>query len=217
MQASGRRAARTLGRAGNALRERDHGGGDHPVPSRTRQLSPPSPRVLRGQPAGGQDVALAQGVCCVVGPFGALLALWGLFGVRGCTAGFSHSRHSLRFGAFSRRKTPRIPQPFKLTRFSITRSCSHLQACIEDEQSQMCCALSCAGSLSCRFSCAPAYWASGKVLQTNTLIFPCNQMRPSTNSSMSFLAHAAKGFATLSSKGVPAGHLVRPAVHLARL
>lgn len=77
MQASGRRAARALGRAGNALRERDHGGGDHPVPSRTRQLSPPSPRVLRGQPAGGQDVALAQGVCCVVGPFGALLALWG--------------------------------------------------------------------------------------------------------------------------------------------
>ena len=64
MQASGRRAARTLGRAGNALRERDHGGGDHPVPSRTRQLSPPSPRVLRGQPAGGQDVALAQGVSC---------------------------------------------------------------------------------------------------------------------------------------------------------
>ena len=77
MQASGRRAARTLGRAGNALRERDHGGGDHPVPSRTRQLSPPSPRVLRGQPAGGQDVALAQGVCCIEGPLGALLALWG--------------------------------------------------------------------------------------------------------------------------------------------
>ena len=66
MQASGRRAARTLGRAGNALRERDHGGGDHPVPSRTRQLSPPSPRVLRGQPAGGQDVALAQGVCRIM-------------------------------------------------------------------------------------------------------------------------------------------------------
>ena len=77
MQASGRRAARTLGRAGNALRERDHGGGDHPVPSRTRQLSPPSPRVLRGKPAGGQDVALAQGVCCVVGPAGPFFAFRG--------------------------------------------------------------------------------------------------------------------------------------------
>ena len=36
---------------------RDHGGGDHPAPFRTRQLSPPSPRVLRREAAGGQDVA----------------------------------------------------------------------------------------------------------------------------------------------------------------
>ena len=200
MQASGRRAARTLGRAGNALRERDHGGGDHPVPSRTRQLSPPSPRVLRGQPAGGQDVALAQGVSCVAGPFGALSCVMGGVWCTGCTAGFSRPGHSLRLGAFSRHKTARILQPFKLTRFSITRSCSHLQACIDDEQGQMCCALSCAGSLSCRFSCVPACWGLRKALQINSLIFPCNQMRPSTNSSMSFLAHAAKGFATLSSK-----------------
>ena len=50
------------GPRGNAPRERDHGGRDHPVPFRTRQLSLPSPKVLRGQPVGGQDVALAQGV-----------------------------------------------------------------------------------------------------------------------------------------------------------
>ena len=49
-------------RAGeSALHERDHRGGDHPVPSRTRQLSPPSPRVLQRQAAGGQGVALAEG------------------------------------------------------------------------------------------------------------------------------------------------------------
>ena len=35
---------------GSAPRERAHGGGDHPVPFRTRQLSPPSPRVLRCRP-----------------------------------------------------------------------------------------------------------------------------------------------------------------------
>ncbi len=46
---------------GSAPRERDHRGGDHPVPSRTRQLSPPSPRVLQRQAAGGQGVALAEG------------------------------------------------------------------------------------------------------------------------------------------------------------
>ena len=37
----------------NALHERDHGGGDHPIPFRTRQLRPPSPKVLRGKPVGG--------------------------------------------------------------------------------------------------------------------------------------------------------------------
>ena len=46
---------------GSAPRGRDHRGGDHPVPSRTRQLSPPSPRVLQREAAGGQGVALAEG------------------------------------------------------------------------------------------------------------------------------------------------------------
>ena len=46
---------------GSAPRERDHRGGDHPVPSRTRQLSPPSPRVLQRKAAGGQGVVLAEG------------------------------------------------------------------------------------------------------------------------------------------------------------
>ena len=46
---------------GSAPRARDHRGGDHPVPSRTRQLSPPSPRVLQRKAAGGQGVALAEG------------------------------------------------------------------------------------------------------------------------------------------------------------
>ena len=50
-----------LSRGGSASRERDHRGGDHPVPSRTRQLSPPSPRVLQREAAGGQGVALAEG------------------------------------------------------------------------------------------------------------------------------------------------------------
>ena len=65
---------------GSAPRERDHRGGDHPVPSRTRQLSPPSPRVLQREAAGGQGVALAEGAflyapgearrgCCPCGLF----------------------------------------------------------------------------------------------------------------------------------------------------
>ena len=57
----GLRQARILEPRGSAPRERDHRGGDHPVPSRTRQLSPPSPRVLQRQAAGGQGVALAEG------------------------------------------------------------------------------------------------------------------------------------------------------------
>lgn len=55
------------GRAGGALRERGHGGGDRPIPSRTRQLSPPSPKVLRSQSAGGRDAALAQGASAPIG------------------------------------------------------------------------------------------------------------------------------------------------------
>ena len=35
--------------------------GAHPDPFRTRQLSPPSPRVLQRKAAGGQGVALAEG------------------------------------------------------------------------------------------------------------------------------------------------------------
>ena len=35
---------------GTAPCERDHGEGDHPTPSRTRQLSPSSPKVLRFRP-----------------------------------------------------------------------------------------------------------------------------------------------------------------------
>ena len=35
---------------GNALHERNHREGDHPVPFRTRQLSPSSPKVLRWSP-----------------------------------------------------------------------------------------------------------------------------------------------------------------------
>ena len=71
------------GPRGNAPRERDHGGRDHPVPFRTRQLSLPSPKVLRGQPVGGQDVALAEGVSAPRGPgserSGALSAFGGPF------------------------------------------------------------------------------------------------------------------------------------------
>ena len=55
------------GRAGGALRERGHGGGDRPIPSRTRQLSPPSPKVLRIRSAGGRDAALAQGASAPIG------------------------------------------------------------------------------------------------------------------------------------------------------
>ena len=54
-----RYAALRVARTG-ALDERGHGGGDHPVPFRTRQLSPPSPDVLRGKPVGGRAAALAQ-------------------------------------------------------------------------------------------------------------------------------------------------------------
>ena len=75
---------------GSAPRERDHRGGDHPVPSRTRQLSPPSPRVLQREAAGEQGVALAEGAFLYaprrpageVSPAG-LFAFWGGHGVAG--------------------------------------------------------------------------------------------------------------------------------------
>ena len=65
---------------GSAPRERDHRGGDHPVPSRTRQLSPPSPRVLQRKAAGGQGVALAEGAFLSAprGARGGMLPLAGL-------------------------------------------------------------------------------------------------------------------------------------------
>ena len=62
----------------SALHERDHRGGDHPIPFRTRQLSPPSPKVLQRQAAGGQGVALMQGASAFPGPLGPFL-----FGDRG--------------------------------------------------------------------------------------------------------------------------------------
>lgn len=69
---------------GSAPRERDHRGGDHPVPSRTRQLSPPSPRVLQRKAAGGQGVALAEGAFLSAPrearrgtPLRAFFAFWG--------------------------------------------------------------------------------------------------------------------------------------------
>ena len=95
---------------GSAPRERDHRGGDHPVPSRTRQLSPPSPRVLQREAAGGQGVALAEGAF--------------LSAPREARGGMLPLRASLRFGpgprrgpAPSRRQAPRIaegPPPHRL-------------------------------------------------------------------------------------------------------
>ena len=60
---AGARAARSRrprGRTspGSARRERNLGAGDHPIPFRTRKLSPASPRVLRRKAAGGQGVPL---------------------------------------------------------------------------------------------------------------------------------------------------------------
>ena len=42
------------------LCERNHGAGDHPIPFRTRQLSPASPKVLWRKAMGDQDVPLTQ-------------------------------------------------------------------------------------------------------------------------------------------------------------
>ena len=64
----------------SALHERDHRGGDHPIPFRTRQLSPPSPKVLQRQAAGGQGVALMQGASAY---FQGLSALFPFRGPRG--------------------------------------------------------------------------------------------------------------------------------------
>ena len=50
-----RRSAAPAETMGSIPHGRDHGGGDHPVPFRTRQLSPPSPRVLRISPWEGRE------------------------------------------------------------------------------------------------------------------------------------------------------------------
>ena len=88
---------------GSAPRERDHRGGDHPVPSRTRQLSPPSPRVLQREAAGGQGVAFAEGAFLMRaarpaggGPCGPLRVLGtpeGAFPRPGARPTAAHARH----------------------------------------------------------------------------------------------------------------------------
>lgn len=89
---------------GSAPRERDHRGGDHPVPSRTRQLSPPSPRVLQREAAGGQGVALAEGafLMCARAPGAACAACAG----RGPQGGRLPLRAFPRFGG-------RLKAPFR--------------------------------------------------------------------------------------------------------
>ena len=104
---------------GSAPRERDHRGGDHPVPSRTRQLSPPSPRVLQREAAGGQGVALAEGAFLYApreargggtaplravarfgggcGPTSGVARAAGALSRRGALLCRSYSRHALEF------------------------------------------------------------------------------------------------------------------------
>ena len=67
---------------------RDHGGGDHPVPFRTRQLSPPSPRVLRWSPWEGRESR----------PWGMLRVLRGF--LRGGRPPCVGARGPFSFGAF---------------------------------------------------------------------------------------------------------------------
>ena len=78
----------------SALHERDHRGGDHPIPFRTRQLSPPSPKVLQRQAAGGQGVALMQGASAFPGPYGPFSFFWG------CAAPFFVFGQKSRFVRF---------------------------------------------------------------------------------------------------------------------
>ena len=56
------RTAKTLPR--ERLPRAEPWSGDHPIPFRTRQLSPTSPKVLRLRAAGGQVVPLAGGAFC---------------------------------------------------------------------------------------------------------------------------------------------------------
>ena len=103
---------------GSAPRERDHRGGDHPVPSRTRQLSPPSPRVLQLKAAGGQGVALAEGAflcarrerpaggCC---PLRASLHFGGGSGVAGGPIGVAAHTAPARHRGASRHRRGIVP------------------------------------------------------------------------------------------------------------
>ena len=85
----------------SALHERDHRGGDHPIPFRTRQLSPPSPKVLQRQAAGGQGVALMQGASVFQWGLRALFLFLGTF----CGMSSCGSRQALaRFGRLNSRK-----------------------------------------------------------------------------------------------------------------
>ena len=88
----------------SALHERDHRGGDHPIPFRTRQLSPPSPKVLQRQAAGGQGVALMQGASAYTGPSGPFYfsGLRGPFPISG--------QGSPRPAGCSRRLAGRVPR-----------------------------------------------------------------------------------------------------------
>ena len=92
----------------NALHERNHGGEDHPVPCRTRQLSSPSPKVLRCSP--WEDRPFRS---CRAFPLSRALRALFLFGAMGPPPGplpsgvrrgraFSASGPSRRFGSLSR-------------------------------------------------------------------------------------------------------------------
>ena len=63
-------------RAENALHERDHRGGDHPIP-----LSPLSPKVLQRRAGGGRGVALMQGVSAYSGGLRAPFSFPGLLDI----------------------------------------------------------------------------------------------------------------------------------------
>ena len=80
---------------GAAHRSAARAWGARPVPFRTRKLSPIAPRVLRGQPVGGQGAAdrwtapsrridLKKGEAARPPPFFALWAIWAkrLFGLK---------------------------------------------------------------------------------------------------------------------------------------
>ena len=70
---------------GSAPHERNRREGDHPIPFRTRQLSPPSPKVLQRQAAGGQGVALMQGASVFQWDLRALFLFLGTFcGMSSC-------------------------------------------------------------------------------------------------------------------------------------